>query len=91
MKTDQVEMPRYRCFKEVHALKIREVLDTTKAGNESDGSRLLSFDAPYGPVRVDVAFVRKHEPTVGTYYVVYQDGYASISPAEAFESGYSRV
>ena len=28
---------------------------------------------------------------VGGYYVVYEDGYKSFSPAEAFESGYKRV
>ena len=33
----------------------------------------------------------KHQPTVGGYYVVYKDGYKSFSPADAFESGYTRV
>jgi len=27
----------------------------------------------------------------GDYYVVYDDGYASISPREAFEAGYHRL
>ncbi|MCK9988658.1 MAG: hypothetical protein AzoDbin1_05130 [Azoarcus sp.] len=28
---------------------------------------------------------------VGGYYVVYEDGYKSFSPAIAFESGYTRI
>jgi hypothetical protein len=28
---------------------------------------------------------------VGGYFVVYDDGYTSYSPAAAFESGYSRI
>ena len=48
-------------------------------------------DAGYAPFSVDAAYVRKHQPKVGGYYVAYKDGYKSFSPAEAFEEGYSRV
>ena len=86
----QREMPRYRCHKEVWALKITEVKDPTEPGNESDGSRLLVIaDAGYAPVRVDWDFMRKHKPEAGGYYVVYADGYKSFSPAKAFEDGYT--
>lgn len=34
-------------------------------------------------------YVAKHKPEVGGYYVVYEDGYKSFSPAGAFESGYT--
>lgn len=82
-------MPRYKCHKEVHALKIKEVIDSTKPGNEGDGSRLLVIeDAGFAPVRVDHGYVRKHNPQPGGYYIVYKDGYKSFSPAEAFEEGY---
>jgi hypothetical protein len=40
-------------------------------------------------VRVDGAYVAKHNPQVGGYYVRYEDGYESWSPAEAFEAGYT--
>jgi hypothetical protein len=33
----------------------------------------------------------KHAPHVGGYFVQYEDGYTSFSPAEAFESGYVRA
>ncbi|MBU0959871.1 MAG: hypothetical protein KKB31_08030 [Nanoarchaeota archaeon] len=86
------ELPRYRCYKEVWALKIRTVTDPTERGDESDGSRLLHFEeAGYGVLRVEHDYVRKHNPQAGGYYVVYRDGYKSFSPAVAFEQGYTRI
>ena len=89
------EMPRYKCHKEVWALKIDRVqLDADDArveGRETDGSARLFVEAPYATVCVDAAYVRKHNPSAGGYYVVYEDGYKSFSPAEPFESGYTRV
>lgn len=87
----QMGMPRYRCHKEVHALKIVGVIDSTTPGHESDGSRVLVVEAPYAPVLVDREYVRKHAPTAGGYYVLYDDGYRSFSPAGAFEGGYTRL
>ncbi len=85
-------MPLYRCHKEVWALKIADVIDPTKDGNESDGSRLLTIADPgYATIRVPRDYVHKHNPQAGGYYVVYKDGYKSFSPAEAFEEGYTRV
>jgi hypothetical protein len=90
--TASAEMPRYRSHKEVWALKIQDVIDPAEPGNESDGSRTLRFeDHVYAPISVDREYVRKHNPQAGGYYVVYADGYKSWSPAEAFESGYTRV
>lgn len=84
-------MPKYRCHKEVWALKIIEVTDPTIPGNETDGSRLLHFEEGFDPKRVDRDFVQNHNPRPGGYYVVYKDGYRSFSPAEAFEDGYTRI
>ena len=86
------EMPRYRCFKKVWALKIKEVVDPTEPNNESDGSRVLYFEeSGYAPIRVDHDYVTKHHHRIGGYYVVYKDGYKSFSPAEAFEEGYALI
>jgi hypothetical protein len=35
--------------------------------------------------------MHKHKPQVGGYYVLYKDGYASFSPASAFEEGYDLI
>lgn len=87
-----MDMPRYKSHKIVRALKIKEVVDPTKPNDETDGSRLLFFEEEGYPMkRVDRHYVRKHEPKAGGYYVVYQDGYESWSPSEAFESGYEQI
>jgi hypothetical protein len=87
-----LEMPKYRCHKEVWALKISSIVDPTQPGNESDGSRMIHpTDTRYEPFRVPHGYMRKHSPEVGGYYVVYADGYESYSPEKAFEDGYSLV
>lgn len=96
METEaQIEIPRYKCHKEVWALKIAGLKYTNRTGDEeaeSDGSMLLTpADDRYSPFIVDAEYVQKHKPKVGGYYVVYKDGYKSFSPADAFEEGYSLV
>lgn len=89
---DVVQMPLYVCHKEVHALKIAAVKGTSKQGEEWDGTMLLEFEEEgYGDLLVTKEWAAKHEPKAGGYYVVYEDGYASWSPAQAFEGGYKRV
>lgn len=87
------EMPRYKCHKEVWALKIAAIKrDGEGEERESDGSAMITPDDTfYGAFKVDADYVHKHKPQVGGYYVVYSDGYKSFSPAEAFESGYSLI
>lgn len=80
------EMPRYKCHKEVHALKITEILLRV------DGTMTFIPDDPgYAPIVLDAEFVTKHNPQNGGYYVVYEDGYKSFSPTEAFELGYTLI
>lgn len=93
---DAVEMPKYRCHKKVWALKISEVRldsdDAQRENRDTDGTATLRpSESSYGPIRVDAAYVRKHNPQPGGYFVKYEDGYASFSPAKAFEDGYTRI
>ena len=76
-----VQMPRYRCHKNVSALKILEVQE---AG-------ILIVEVPYAPLSVTPEYMQRHRPQPGGYYVVYDDGYASFSPAKAFEDGYTKL
>jgi len=87
------EMPRYLCHKEVHALKIAKIIrDGEGQDCETDGSAMIiPADEGYAPFKVDFAYMSKHKPVEGGYFVVYEDGYKSFSPADAFESGYSRI
>lgn len=83
-------MPQYQCHKKVWALKIKDLLDPTVDGNESDGSFILvPAEEGYAPFRVSRSYVQKHNPERGGYFVQYEDGYTSFSPALAFETGYT--
>lgn len=90
----QIEMPKYECFKQVHALKIKSIkIDAEDDPNsESDGSAIITpEEESYAPFKVSYDYMRKHKPIAGGYYVVYEDGYTSFSPADAFEKGYRRI
>lgn len=100
-------MPRYRCHKEVWALKIKEINPTIVPSEERPGMRtitpghtiqmvkvqtvLVPKDDSFAPFEVSDEYMQKHNPKIGGYYVVYKDGYASFSPEEAFEDGYTRI
>ena len=80
------ELPIYQCHKKVWALKIRMVK------THPDGSHsIVPEDLGFAPIDVSEEYMIKHDPKDGGYYVVYADGYKSYSPAEPFESGYTRI
>lgn len=88
------EMPKYKCHKEVHALKIAKIIFDSElaCGRETDGSAMIyPIEDGYAPFRVEAEYLRKHNLQVGGYYVVYEDGYESYSPAKAFEDGYTLI
>lgn len=86
--TQTPELPRYKCHKEVQALKIQHIWPP----NGSTNGELTPEDfQTYGAITIDEAYFTKHNPEVGGYFVVYEDGYQSYSPAKAFESGYTRI
>lgn len=88
-----MEMPKYKCIKDVWALKIKSIVfDSDLASQETretDGSATFTpEDDHYSPIKLSAEFVRKHKPVEGGYYVVYKDGYKSFSPESVFEEGY---
>lgn len=94
-------LPRYQCHKKVWALKIREVelltptveeLQAILDGSDIDVSAVLTpEDVRYSPFGVTRDYVLKHEPKAGGYFVMYENGYLSFSPAEPFEKGYTKL
>lgn len=78
-------LPRYRCHKEVSALKVAAVIPNPR------GAELHFSDRRYAPHQVPNAWCARHEPREGSYLVIYDDGYQSISPPEAFEAGYTLI
>jgi hypothetical protein len=84
-------MPRYQCHKQVWALKIKEIETTERTAEGKYGVHLAFEDEGYAPIAVSQEYFEKHSPEVGGYYVVYDDGYKSFSPAGPFEAGYARL
>lgn len=80
-------LPRFKCHKVVAAAKILAIFPEPNF----DGAQ-LQLDIPNRPLMlVESGYMDKHEPVVGGYYVVYTDGYASFSPGDVFEDGYTRI
>lgn len=112
------ELPRYRCHKEVWALKIADVIRVQeptfdkpvckgavalgtacghcerccwRAEHSNPGVVMVPADQRYARFTLPVEYLQKHNPVAGGYYVVYDDGYKSFSPAAAFEEGYALI
>ena len=84
-------MPLYQSHKIVRALRIYDLKPReSQPGAINDGALLLvPDDEGYTPFWISPEYVARHAPIVGGYFVVYEDGYQSFSPASAFESGYT--
>lgn len=84
------EMPRYKCHKLVHALKISaiEMLEDRSA-------KIAPADKGYAVFTTKPGFPFKGASSGNFddpgYFVVYEDGYQSWSPTKAFEEGYTRI
>lgn len=76
------EMPKYRSHKEVRALKIKSIYKETC---------IIVPEENYPTFMVSHEYIDKHKPEAGGYYVQYENGYESFSPAKAFEEGYTKI
>ena len=86
---DLMLLPRWRCHKVVRASRISSIRIARDDEPEVPGDqrqRLVLECGVVVPVTKDLV-ARKH-PAEGDYFVVYDDGYQSWSPALAFEDGY---
>lgn len=97
-------LPQWVCHKVVQAVKITSIhrFEPTEADDlvsaedlqrwlDKSGGARLDHDEACPAVFVSYAYLLKHSPVVGGYFVRYEDGYESFSPAAAFEGGYTRV
>ena len=89
MTTDRDDLPEYVSHKKVRAFKINGIDPMTNGGARLFGP-IDESDIPL-MAEVNAGYVRKHDPKLGGYFVLYEDGYQSWSPKEAFESGYTLV
>lgn len=85
MSQSAVELPLYNCHKQVRAAKITGICPQ----NSETLTITLHLDEILGEVEVHSEWMAKHKPQIGSYYVVYADGYTSCSPAQPFEAGYT--
>jgi len=87
MNEAQTEMPRYKCHKEVHALKITKIVE-----NPNRSVDLFFEEEGYAPINIEAPESLRFKKSIDPgYLVVYEDGYRSWSPTKAFEKGYSRI
>ncbi len=85
-------MPRYQSHKKVWALKIKAVSDRIPQDCDGGGGAMITpEESGFAPFFVEPGYLDKHKPEAGGYFVQYEDGYKSFSPAEAFEGGYTRI
>ena len=89
-----MQLPKYKCHKEVRAAKITQVIvHDPPPGAKCEGG-FLFYDQGRdlaGTIEVSAEYLDKHKPEIGGYYVLYEDGYESYSPAKAFEGGYTLI
>lgn len=79
-------MRRWKCHKIVEAEKITGIEPQVVHNSHP----LILGEGPDAPrFVVTDEFRSKHNPKVGDYLVRYADGYVSVSPAKAFEEGYT--
>jgi len=80
------QIPRWKCHKVVRAAKIMAIerprREQTAYGLVLDNGLIAC---------VNQAWIDKHGPRAGGYYVLYEDQYQSYSPAGPFEAGYTRL
>lgn len=86
-------MKRWKCHKEVEAAKIVAIMNPVLVADDGSTTPMLTcliLDNDASRPMSD-EWIEKHKPQVGGYYVQYDDGYESFSPAEAFENGYTVI
>lgn len=78
------DLPQYKCHKVVRAGRIHSCIAGVLSVQVGNTKAVVEFD-------VGREWVKKHQPERDGYFVVYEDGYQSYSPAAAFEAGYSLI
>lgn len=64
---------------------------TDHPNEEIVGAIIEPEESGYAAIPVSREFMLKNSPEPGGYWVQYEDGYTSYSPAKAFEDGYTRL
>lgn len=84
---EPVGYPKWQSHKVVEAFEIEEIVFLELGGAVLRGR--VGHSGPALTREVDARYVDKHGPQVGGFWVRYEDGYESWSPAQAFKQGYT--
>jgi len=88
-----VELPLWQSHKRVRADRIKEISqlrDTDESASREDARIRWTLDGG-GYIVVTKGLIARGSPAIGDYFVRYDDGYESRSPAKAFDEGYTKV
>lgn len=83
-------MKKYQCHKVVEAAKIESIGAWSPDSESGPGLAFMHLENEGGQT-IDSTWYTKHKPEPGMYFVRYEDGYMSVSPAKAFEDGYTEI
>lgn len=84
-------LPRWKCHKEVDAVKIAAIEIGPRSESDGTGYFIVPADKTVQRFEISVDYFVKFSPRPGGYYVRYDDDYQSFSPALAFEEGYTKI
>lgn len=89
------QMTEYQSHKRVHGEKILKIIPEAEVPEDAadrpeiGGAQIVFDNMTF--INVEPAYLEKHKPEIGGYVVIYKGGYASFSPAKAFEEGNTKV
>lgn len=83
-----VDIPKYKSNKPVGALKIGSIDEEPETIDEKD--RIITpADGGYNRFRVSGTYIRIHQPKVGGYFIISEEGILAFMDAYSFEGKYS--
>jgi len=87
----QVELPQYKSHKVVRAAKVTAMQKDNPEGMPEgwEPTTTLFLGEIAATVTVKDSWIQRSGCDVGGYFVRYEDGFTSWSPAKAFEEGYT--
>ena len=88
-----VQLPRWQCHKQVYGDRIKDIrpLPLEVQLDDAEDSGLRWYLDCGAVITVSKSLIARSGPKVGDYFVQYEDGYQSWSPATAFKDGYTRI
>lgn len=81
--TTQAQLPRYKSLKTLYALKIKFI-------NPINDNIVFEMNN-FSPIKVNKQYLTEHQPHVGGYFIIGEDGSQSFSPADEFEDSYALI